>query len=144
MKKDYWFVGGQFLLFVTYAFPFVDLPFTLPGWVVTAGLLAAVVGALVVLLAMLQLSDSLSPFPTPKAAGRLVRHGVYAWSRHPIYAGILLAAFGYGVYSFSGYRLLVAVALLVLFNFKAAYEERLLATRYPEYADYRKKVRRFG
>jgi protein-S-isoprenylcysteine O-methyltransferase Ste14 len=141
--KDYLFVGIQFLLFGAYALEFPALGFGRPSVLGYVGLFFALSGVGTGVLALLQLNTSLSPFPTPVANGALVTTGVFAFARHPIYASLLMAAFGYALYSGSGYRLLVGVALLVLFYFKSSYEERLLSAHYPDYAEYRKRVGRF-
>jgi protein-S-isoprenylcysteine O-methyltransferase Ste14 len=63
--------------------------------------------------------------------------------RHPIYSGILLFVFGYAIYSQNEYRLIIAVALLILFYFKSSYEERLLKRKFPNYTYYQQKTGRF-
>ncbi len=141
--KDYVYVTIQFLLFLAYAWNPGWLPLELPWWVQNLGVAIAVTGLCTCVLALLQLNTTLSPFPTPVRHGQLTTKGVFALARHPIYTGIILVAFGYGLYSGSGYRLLVGLGLLVLFNFKAAYEEELLLQHYPDYGAYMKKVGRF-
>jgi len=141
--KDYLFVGIQFGLFMAYALPLRTAGFTRPDVLGYLGLLFAVSGVCTGVLALIQLNTSLSPFPTPLANGKLVTTGVFALARHPIYTSLLMAAFGYALYLGSGYRMLIGLALLVLFYFKSFYEERLLHERYPEYADYRVRVGRF-
>ncbi len=141
--KDYFFVGIQFLLFGAYALEFPALGFSWPPVFGYVGLFLAFSGVCTGVLALIQLNTNLSPFPTPVANGELVTTGVFAFARHPIYASLLMAAFGYGLYLGSGYRLLIGLALLVLFYFKSSYEERLLSARYPDYAEYRKRVGRF-
>jgi len=142
--KDILYVTIQFLLFLAYAWTPSWLPLHLPWWAENLGLALAITGLCTCALALLQLNTSLSPFPTPVANGQLITSGVYALARHPIYAGILLMAFGYGAYSGSGYRLVIGVSLLLLFNFKAAYEEELLQRQYPAYEKYKSEVGRFS
>jgi len=142
--KDYLFVGAQFLLFAAYALRRPALAFSAPDPVRYAGLAATIFAMIAGVLALLQLSKNLSPFPTPVRDGELVTTGMFAYARHPIYAVLLLAAFGFGLYTSSGYRLLIGLVLLVLFYFKSSYEEALLGERYVGYGAYREKVRRFG
>ena len=142
--KDYLFVGIQFLLFGAYAWDYAALGFSRPTALGYFGLFLALSGVCTGVLALLQLNTNLSPFPTPVANGELVTTGVFAFARHPIYASLLMAAFGYALYVGSGYRLLVGLALLVLFYFKSSYEEGLLEARYSGYAEYRKRVGRFS
>lgn len=142
-SKDYLFVGLQFLLFGAYALNPAVLSFGRPEVIGYPGLLVAIAGVCTGVLALLQLSNSFSPFPTPVAHGQLVTTGMFRLARHPIYTSLLMGAFGYALYSGSGYRLLVGLALLILFYFKSSYEEQLLRRRFPDYADYQKVVGRF-
>ncbi len=142
--KDYLFVGIQFMLFLGYALTPRILNFQLPKVVAYVGLLLAISGLCTGVLALLQLRSSFSPFPTPVANGELVSNGLFRLSRHPIYSSILLGAFGFSLYTGSGYRLLIGLGLLLLFYFKSRYEEQLLSQKYAGYADYKKRVGRFS
>lgn len=141
--NDYLFVGIQLLLFGAYALEVPALSFSRPTVLGYLGLLLAISGVCTGVLALIQLNTNLSPFPTPVANGELVTTGVFALARHPIYTSLLMAAFGYALYLGAGYRMLVGLSLLVLFYFKSSYEEQLLGERYPNYAEYRKRVGRF-
>ena len=83
-------------------------------------------GGLVVGLSILQMSTSLSPFPTPKKEGQLIDSGLFRSVRHPIYTGIILSTASWSVYSNNGWQLMVAGGLYLLFHFKSRYEEELL------------------
>lgn len=92
--------------------------------------------------ARLMLGSNWSGRPTIKADHELVVSGPYALARHPIYTGILVAAFGTvladlqrrGVLGL----LLVTLALLV----KIRQEERLMIEIFPErYPAYRRRVK---
>lgn len=139
-RKDYLLVLLQGLLILAYAFdlPFLKLRF--PMGIRIAALIIGLLGALVVLLAVIQLNKHLSPFPTPRAGSKLIQNGLYKYVRHPIYAGLLMAFSGYAIYSLSGFRFLLSLALYVLFVIKLRYEESLLLERFSEYAEYRKKT----
>lgn len=141
--RDYVFVILQFLLFLAYVPDFAALSFSRPDILGYVGLGVAVTGLCTGVLALLQMKKSFSPFPTPVAEGELVTTGMFALARHPIYSSILLGAFGYGLYTGSGYRLFIGLCLFVLFNFKAGYEEAGLIRQYPEYPFYMERVGRF-
>ena len=70
-----------------------------------------VIGAIVAVLGVLGLRESLTPMPRPVAGGRLVDTGVYGFVRHPIYAGIIGAGFGWALLTASPAALLVAAGL---------------------------------
>ncbi|RMG26117.1 MAG: isoprenylcysteine carboxylmethyltransferase family protein [Bacteroidetes bacterium] len=141
-RKDYLLVGIQGLLFLLYLPDIGPEWAQLPAWSRYAGLAVALLGLLVMGIALLQLGANLSPFPTPKTRSQLVQHGLYHWIRHPIYTGIILAALGGSFYTARPFRLLVSVALWLLFNVKAKYEERLLCQKFEQYQAYRLKTGR--
>src|SRR5690606_25181410 len=41
------------------------------------------------------LGSALTPYPRPRDGAGLVKRGVYRYVRHPVYSGIVLAAFGW-------------------------------------------------
>lgn len=140
--RDYLFVGMQFVLFGLYVFEWLPRV-KVPAAVLVLGITAAGAGLLTALLSVLNLNRNLTVFPTPKKNAELVQTGLYRWVRHPIYSGILLSAFAFAAGTGSLHKLLTAIALLILFYFKTAYEEKRLAEHYREYADYRKRTGRF-
>lgn len=140
--KDKILVSIQFVLFGCYAIDF-DWSLGFSHFFKTIGLLFAIVGFLIALIAILQLNKNLSPFPTPKEKAVLLENGLYKFVRHPIYSGLLLLFYGYGIYVDSIYKLLISSLLLVLFYFKTNYEERLLELKFQDYSLYKQKVGRF-
>ncbi len=136
-RKDILFVSIQFVLFALYLFDFRVFIFRAPDWLRYAGAILAALGIFVILWAILLLNNSLSPFPTPRAQGELIRSSIYRKVRHPIYTGILMATLGYALYSGNGIRLLLFCALWLLFIQKAKYEERLLEQKFGAYAEYK-------
>ncbi|SER21584.1 methyltransferase family protein [Neolewinella agarilytica] len=141
--KDYLFVGIQLVLFVAYAFNITKGLTHFPDWLQYLGLVMVVAGIGLASLAMIQIRTSFSPFPTPVEDGQLISNGAFSVARHPIYTGILLAAFGYAFYTAYTDKLIWSVLLLILFYFKSSYEEQLLSQKYAGYADYKKRVGRF-
>lgn len=95
------------------------------------------------MVAVLHLNIHLSPFPSPLLGAKLVETGIYKLVRHPIYTGLILAFYGYAVITDSGYRLLIATLLFVLFYIKSLYEEKCLIEKFPNYTEYKKRSGRF-
>ncbi len=93
------------------------------------------------LLGAKALGRNLTPFPKPRAETKLVQCGVYGAVRHPLYASVMLAAFGWALLRSSGPALALAAALGLFFKAKADREERWLRERFPDYADYTRRVR---
>lgn len=142
-KKDKIFVGLQFLIFLAWIPEVETWQFELSKNLHALALLCAVIGLVLVLVALLQLNTNLSPFPSPKKGANLVTGGVFAFARHPIYSGILFMAFGISVWLGSGYKLLISVFLFILFHLKSRYEEQRLTEAFPHYPVYRKNTGRF-
>lgn len=142
--KDYLLVSIQALLFLAYLIPIqIFRPIAPADWLSYLGLTILVLAFIFGILALVQLRSNLSPFPTPVESGQLVTHGVFRISRHPIYTALIFAGFGFAIYQGSIYKLLITLFLLLLFFYKSQYEESLLAKKYPEYGEYKKRTRRF-
>jgi protein-S-isoprenylcysteine O-methyltransferase Ste14 len=114
-----------------------------PSWLVTAGFGLIVVGLGVIAAAALGLGRSLTPTPVPVGYGKLTTTGLYRLVRHPIYSGVLAIVVGLGIRSGSVISGAVAVATVIFFNRKAAWEEARLAEHYPEYPAYAAVTPRF-
>lgn len=140
--KDYWFVSIQFILFFCFIFDF-DWSMKLSLTIQKIGLVIAVFGGIIITMALLQLNKNLSPFPTPKNNATLLENGLYKYSRHPIYTGIILLFLGNSVYQNSFYKLGISLLLVILFYFKSNYEEQRLEQKFPDYKHYRSKTGRF-
>ncbi|MCZ6596428.1 MAG: isoprenylcysteine carboxylmethyltransferase family protein [Planctomycetota bacterium] len=103
------------------------------------------IGAVVIVLASFRgLGDSWRIGVDPRTPPKLVTHGIYAFVRHPIYAGFLWWFVGLLLLLPSVFFLVVAVVGYVLVLATALREERFLLELYPEeYAVYARHVGRF-
>jgi protein-S-isoprenylcysteine O-methyltransferase Ste14 len=107
------------------------------------GVALTLLGAALTVWGLLSLGDALTPYPRPRDGATLHREGAYRLVRHPIYSGILLGAFGWALWWLSAYGALCALLLAVFIDRKARREEQWLRNKYPEYADYARRVKRF-
>lgn len=103
----------------------------------------AFIGFMIALLTVFELKSNLTVFPTPIEKAELLTHGFFRYSRHPIYTGILMFAFGYALYNYSLYKLLISGLLLIWFYLKSTYEEKQLTQKFLSYKEYQSKVGRF-
>jgi protein-S-isoprenylcysteine O-methyltransferase Ste14 len=110
------------------------------GLAAGAGLI--VCGALFAFRGVLDLRANLTPFPRPLPDARLVETGSYRLARHPIYGGLILGAFGWGLATASPVALGLAGVLAVFFDLKSRREEVWLADQFDGYAAYRRRTRR--
>ncbi len=108
-----------------------------------AGVVLMMAGGGLGYLGIRDLERSLSPLPKPTETAALIEHGVYRRLRHPIYAAVILLGVGWAMLSASLVALLLAAVLAVVLDLKARREEVWLRQRYPGYAAYAARTRRF-
>ena len=109
-------------------------------WLKGSGVLLVFGGAFLIVLAGRALGAGLTPFPKPAEEGQLVDDGPYAVVRHPVYTGGILFAAGISL-ALSPWALVITAVLAAVWALKARVEERFLAERYPDYADYCARTR---
>jgi len=110
---------------------------------IIAGILLFAGGVLLGIRAVADLGTALTPLPRPGDQAELVETGAYALARHPIYGGLILAAFGWAMVQASIIAVALAALLAVFFRLKSAREEAWLETRFPGYPAYRARTPRF-
>ena len=81
-------------------------------------------------------ANNLTALPYPRDKATLVTSGPYAIVRNPIYSGLILGSFGWGLWLNSVVTLLFAVGLFLLFDLKTRKEQAWLVERFPEYGAY--------
>ena len=146
-SRGEWYVVAQMMLFAL----LVLGPSTWPGGGWTApytwlgrffgGVLLAL-GIAISLLACLHLGKNLTALPQPRKDAVLVVAGIYRFVRHPIYSGVLLAAFGWALWVNGWLTLGYASLLLIFLDIKSRREEIWLEQKFPEYREYRQRVRK--
>src|ERR1700722_17862803 len=76
-----------------------------------------------------------------KKNSELTVTGPYAYTRNPLYLGSILIAFGFAAASRSLWiALLLALLFLIIYGPTIYAEERFLATAFPEFVDYARRV----
>lgn len=108
-----------------------------------AGAALALLGVLISVWGLTGLREALTPFPKPLYDASLRCTGAYRLMRHPIYAGLIFASFGWALWWLSSAGVLYGVAVAVFFDRKSAHEEIWLREKYPEYAGYVRQVKKF-
>lgn len=147
-RRGEWYVVIQMILL---GLIFVS-PFLLPGsvqlsgpWRVMAvmlGLALGLMGGLLGLAGLLSLGTNLTAVPRPKDNAELVEAGAYKIVRHPIYSGLILAAFGWGILNANLVTLILALVLFLFFDLKSRREEQWLCEKYAGYPNYQSRVRK--
>lgn len=86
---------------------------------------------------------SFSPFPTPSKTNELKTNGLFKYSRHPIYAGLIIMGLILLLSSFRLETFIVYTSLIVVLNIKADLEEEHLSQKHKDYKFYAQKTRKF-
>jgi protein-S-isoprenylcysteine O-methyltransferase Ste14 len=104
------------------------------GWILLAG------GAVLSMSGIFKLGPNLTPVPYPKEKSTLIQDGPYRLVRHPIYSGLVLMCFGWGLMVHGWLTLIYATVLFAFFDVKSRREEAWLREKFSEYAEYQKRV----
>jgi protein-S-isoprenylcysteine O-methyltransferase Ste14 len=143
-KKSRLLVTLQFILLALIFFLPVKAPgAATPSWILELGSFLVWPGLGIVLISIFKLGQSLTASPIPKDDSQLKTDGLYKWIRHPIYTGLIVTTLGIALEVGSVSKLFFVGGLIVLFNYKAKWEETFLLARYPEYRSYMSKTGRF-
>ncbi len=89
------------------------------------------------------LGRDLTASPLPPEGGRLRTGGAHAVVRHPVYAGVMVAAAARGATAGGLVRPAAAAALCALLAGKSRWEERRLRAKFPEYDAYARRTPAF-
>jgi protein-S-isoprenylcysteine O-methyltransferase Ste14 len=117
-------------------------PFPFPGACRIVGLLLVPAGGLLFLAGIMRLGRGLTPLPHPKDNSTLIQTGPFALVRHPIYGGGIIAGLGWALCVQGWLTLGYAIVLFLFLDAKSRLEEKWLAQRFPDYADYQRRVHR--
>ncbi len=140
-RGEGWFAIQVLLMAAIFVSPVIEsFPFPLGLRALGAPLL--LIGGGLAFAGIFGLGASITPFPRPKEGGQLVTTGAYGLVRHPIYSGIILGAFGWGLLCSSPLSLALSVVLFVFFDLKSRREERWLTEMYPMYPAYQRRVKK--
>jgi protein-S-isoprenylcysteine O-methyltransferase Ste14 len=143
LKKELPYIIIQFILFALYFIDWDLLDFDFPVWIDYLLLVSTFSGIAIIILGIFHLNDTLSPFHSSSKSSHLVTRGIYKYVRHPIYLGLLLAMFSFGIYWVSPLKLVITVILGFVFYNKSNLEEKLLMRLHSQYREYRDRTGRF-
>jgi protein-S-isoprenylcysteine O-methyltransferase Ste14 len=130
-------VGGTFLGVAILRLPVADL--SLPVQALAFFLTGFGSAASVAVLWRLGKSFSIVP-----EARKLVTAGPYAFARHPLYAMEIVTVLGLAIQYEQPWAGLLGAGVMALQVTRSVFEERVLTEAFPDYAEYRTRVKRFG
>jgi protein-S-isoprenylcysteine O-methyltransferase Ste14 len=128
MKTGIVFLQGSMMALVAAA-AFLDFGrFTGGGATLVAGAILEILGFALCLISVLTLRQNLTWHVTPHS--QLVTHGIFRWSRNPIYVGALLMACGWALMFHSWLCAIAALCLAIILNVKIRLEEGELRRKF--------------
>ena len=136
-------VLGQFFLLALIVLLPTGNAWTVPPGLARAGQIGVWLGIGIMVIAAPTLGRGLTATPVPNEHARLRTSGMYRFVRHPIYSGLLLFALARTVASGNLWTATACLALVVLINAKARWEESRLVQRFPDYGAYSRRTPRF-
>jgi protein-S-isoprenylcysteine O-methyltransferase Ste14 len=113
-------------------------------WLLAAGLPMSLFGLFFMLVAQREMGLSWRLNIDREGPGRLLRHGLFEFCRHPVYFGAGLMVLGVAIGLLSGLSLLMLAAMWTTIALQARAEESFLIEHFGEpYIDYAARVGRF-
>ena len=143
-SKGEWYLFSQMILILLHLispYPKIEnIPFSLNIMSIIIGLSVSFQGLIIVIKAIKDLGDNLTPLPFPMDESNLIRNNSYKSSRHPLYKGTLFISLGICIFSLSLLHLFLLISLAYILKTKALKEEEMLKVKFPEYAKYIQEV----
>lgn len=123
---------------------FVPIHYLTVGWLNTIGVGLAIGGILFAFVAQLQMGDAWRLGIDRSTTTEIINHGLYRYSRNPIYLGVLVATLGFFLFLPSAASFGLLIANYLGLEVKIRLEEKFLETNRSEaYETYRSSVRRW-
>ncbi len=109
---------------------------------VVVGIALIVTGAVFGIAGAIALGPARTIYPEPRDGAPLVRHGIFAIVRHPLYSSLVFLSFGWALVWHSPVGVSAALVMTLFLDAKARQEERRLRRRFPDYETYAGCVKR--
>ena len=114
------------------------------GWARSIGFAISLSGIAVFITAMAAMRDSWRAGIDNTQKTRMVKTGIYRYSRNPAFVGFDLFYIGMALAFSNGLNILFALALILLFHLQILEEEKFLPTVFGnEYFDYKRRTGRY-
>ena len=143
-SKGEWYLFSQLLLILlhlTPAYPKIEnITFSINIFFIIIGIAISIQGLIIVIRAIIDLGNNLTPLPYPMNDSRLIINNSYKNNRHPLYKGILFISLGICIFSMSLIHLFLLFSLAYILRSKALKEEERLRIKFPEYEKYIEEV----
>ena len=143
-SKGEWYLFSQILLILLHLTPpypkikYIEFPIN--PFLKILGLSISILGLFIVIKALIDLGENLTPLPYPMKESSLIKNNSYQNVRHPIYKGLLFISLGISILTLSLIHLSLLISLAYILRIKALKEEERLKIKFPEYKKYIKEV----
>lgn len=141
-RGEGWVILQLALLAIILSAPRIGGSIELPSWLRALGGLIIIAAGAVVIMGALALGRNLTPFPRPVPGGHLITHGIYGIVRHPLYMAVIFATLGWGLLAANLIDIALVAVVFLFVDLKSKREEEWLMEAYPEYASYRRHVKK--
>ena len=107
------------------------------------GLTLFIIGFTVMLVGHITLWKNYSSFVVIHKDHQLITHGIYRFTRNPIYLGVLMVFFGLPIFATSLYGFLTSLVMIPIFLYRIRLEEGLLTEEFQDaFQEYKKTTKR--
>lgn len=138
------FFTGLYLIIRLQVGVITDISIVWQWLLIPCGCLLLVLGAMVNVAGRMTLGRNWANHVKIYADHTLVTGGAYRFVRHPLYASLIWMSYGSAlVYANWAVALATTVIFVPFMYYRARQEEELLAREFPEYVEYRRRVRMF-
>ncbi len=111
-----------------------------PSWAPGLAFVIQICATVILFFAWYALRASLQVSPIPKEGAALVTSGIYRYTRHPMYIGVLLFGASFVLTNINLLSILIWIALLVTLIYKARFEDSLLLLKHSDASAYQSKT----
>ncbi len=107
------------------------------------GLALSIIGFALLVVGQLTLFRNYSSFLVIHKDHKLITHGIYRFTRNPMYLGVLMFFIGFPVYAANLYGFLTSLLMIPIFLNRIRMEERMLAEYFQDsFQKYKKTTKR--
>ena len=121
-SKGEWYLYSQILLILLHFIPpypkVKNLEFPINAFHTIIGLTVLILGLIIIIKAIFDLGENLTPLPYPLIESSLIKNNSYKYVRHPIYRGLLFISLGICILTLSLLHLCLLISLTYILKIK--------------------------
>ena len=142
--KGEWYLFTQIIIIILHLIPpypkIENIELSISIFCIIIGLSISILGLFIIIKALIDLGENLTPLPYPMNESNLIKNNSYQNVRHPLYKGLLYISSGICIFSLSLIHLCLLISLAYILIIKAKKEEEMLKIKFPEYKKYINEV----